>query len=157
MEFIKNKYFQIILRFFLGAIFIYASYDKIINPSEFAKAIKNYDMLPVALINIPAIFIPYLEFFSGVLLIIGVFKRGSSMLIIVMLVFFLIGLFQAYVRGLDINCGCFSLENANSSSDILVRIFEDVLMLIAAILIYIGSAVNKSKINEIKNETVHQH
>lgn len=156
MEFLKNKYFLFILRLVLGGLFIYASIDKIINPTEFAKAVKNYDMLPIALVNIPAIILPYLEFFTGLFLIVGLWKRGSSALIIVMLLFFLIGLGQAYARGLDINCGCFSLENSNSTSDILSRIIEDILMLAAAVLIFIGYAVNKTKTNEIKDERVNQ-
>jgi len=154
MEFLKNKYLQILLRLVLGGLFIYASYDKIINPAEFAKAVKNYDMLPIALVNIPAIILPYLEFFTGLFLVIGIWKRGSSALIIIMLLFFLIGLTQAYARGLDINCGCFSLENSSSTSDILVRIIEDILMLAAAVIVFIGSAVNKTKNIEIQNETV---
>ncbi len=154
MEFIKNKYLQIILRLVLGGLFIYASYDKIINPAEFAKAVKNYDMLPIALVNIPAIILPYLEFFTGLFLVIGVWKRGSSAIIIIMLLVFLVGLMQAYVRGLDINCGCFSLENSSSTSDILVRIIEDILMLAAAVLIFVGSAVNKTKNTEFQYETV---
>lgn len=154
MEFIKNKYLQIILRLILGGLFIYASYDKIINPAEFAKAVKNYDMLPIALVNIPAIILPYLEFFTGLFLVIGVWKRGSSAIIIIMLLVFLVGLMQAYVRGLDINCGCFSLENSSSTSDILVRIIEDILMLAAAVLIFVGSAVNKTKNTEFQYETV---
>ena len=87
MEFLKNKYLQILLRLVLGGLFIYASYDKIINPAEFAKAVKNYDMLPIALVNIPAIILPYLEFFTGLFLVIGIWKRGSSALIIIMLLF----------------------------------------------------------------------
>lgn len=156
MEFLKNKYFLFILRLVLGGLFIYASVDKIINPAEFAKAVKNYDFLPIALVNFPAIILPYLEFFTGLFLIIGLWKRGSSALIIIMIVFFLIGLGQAYARGLDINCGCFSLENSSSTSDILVRMIEDILMLTAAILIFIGSAVNKTKINNIQNERANQ-
>ncbi|MBN1633115.1 MAG: DoxX family membrane protein [Ignavibacteria bacterium] len=156
MEFIKNKNFQFILRLVIGGLFIFASVDKIFDPTEFAKVIKNYDFLPISLVNFPAIIIPYLEFFTGLFLIIGLWKRGSSALIIIMLVFFLIGLGQAYARGLDINCGCFSLENSSSTSDILVRMIEDILMLIAAVLIFIGSAVNKTKTNEIQNERINQ-
>lgn len=156
MEFFKNKYFLLILRLVLGGLFIYASIDKILDPAEFAKTIKNYDMMPIALVNIPAIILPYLEFFTGLFLILGIWKRGSSALIIIMLFFFLIGLSQAFARGLDINCGCFSLENSNSTSDILVRIIEDIFMLIAAVLIFIASAVNKTKTNEIQNERINQ-
>lgn len=139
----QYKYFIFILRLIIGVIFIYASLGKVIAPNDFAIAIKNYDMLPYSLINIPAIIIPYLEFFAGLFLIFGKFKIGSSFLIGLMLIFFLVGLIQAYARGLDINCGCFSLDNPSASSDILLRIFEDILMLIAIILIFLYSYKEK--------------
>lgn len=132
----QYKNFIFLLRLVIGVLFIYASYDKILNPEAFAKAIKNYDMLPFSLIHISALILPYLELFTGLFLIFGKFKLGSPFLIGVMLIFFLVGLIQAYARGLDINCGCFSLDNPSASSDILMRIFEDILMLIAVILIF---------------------
>lgn len=149
LKIISYKNFIFLLRLIIGIVFIYASHDKIINPEEFAKAIKNYDMLPFSLINIPALILPYLEIFTGIFLIIGKFKIGSPFLIGLMLVFFLVGLIQAYARGLDINCGCFSLDNPNASSDILMRIFEDILMLIAVVLIFIYNY--KEKLSGIKN------
>ena len=107
---LSNKYFLLTLRILLGVIFIYASVGKVFQPAAFAKAIKNYDMLPLFSINILAIILPFLEFITGILLIAGIFKHGSSLVAIVSLIIFLIALVSAYARGLDINCGCFSLE-----------------------------------------------
>ena len=42
----------IISRLILGAVFIYASWDKILNPDDFAKAIGNYHVLPFGLENL---------------------------------------------------------------------------------------------------------
>ena len=136
------------IRIIIGVVFIYASIGKIINPEAFAKAIKNYEMLPITMINLPAIILPYLELFTGALLMIGRLKKGAASITIIMLVFFLIGLIQAYIRGLDINCGCFSLESASSKSDILLRIIEDFLMLAGAVIILVFSDKNK-----IENKT----
>lgn len=137
LKIFQYKNFILLLRLIIGGIFIYASIGKIADPGEFAKAIKNYDMLPFSLIHIPALILPYLEFLTGIFLIVNKFKIGSPVWIGLMLIFFLVGLIQAYARGLDINCGCFSLESQSSSGDILMRIFEDVLMLIAVILIFV--------------------
>ena len=143
-----NKYILLSIRIIIGVVFIYASIGKIINPEAFAKAIKNYEMLPITMINLPAIILPYLELFTGALLMIGRLKKGAASITIIMLVFFLIGLIQAYIRGLDINCGCFSLESASSKSDILLRIIEDFLMLAGAVIILVFSDKNK-----IENKT----
>jgi putative oxidoreductase len=147
-EFLSNKYLQFTLRLIIGVIFIYASVNKLFNAEEFAKAIKNYDMLPLFIINFMAIIMPYVEFFTGILLITGIYKRGSSAIVVISLVVFLIALTSAYARGLDINCGCFSLETTSSKSDILFRIFEDVMMLIVSVLVFAFSGKNKDeKIN----------
>lgn len=141
MNFFSNKYFLLALRLIVGGVFVYASLDKLFNQEEFSRAIYNYKFLPEVFINIFAIVVPYIELVAGLLLIFGVFKRGSSLLITVLLIIFLIALVQAYARGLDISCGCFSLETVGQKSDILLRIIEDILLLIASIIIYIKSKI----------------
>lgn len=147
MNFLSNKYFLLILRLIVGGVFVFASFDKLLNQEEFSKAIYNYKFLPEVFINIFAIVIPYVELIAGLFLILGIYKRGSSFLILFLLVIFIIALAQAYAKGLDINCACFSLESSGQKSDILVRIIEDIFLLIASIIIYI-----KSKIITINNQ-----
>ena len=138
-EFLSNTYLQIALRLIVGGIFIYSSIGKLFSPDEFAKIIYNYDILPLFLVNILAIALPYVLFMAGVLLIFGVYKKGNSAIFIGLIFVFLIALIQAYVRGLDINCGCFSLDTTSSNNDILMRIFQDVLLLIPVLIIFIFS------------------
>jgi putative oxidoreductase len=149
---LSNKYVQLILRVILGGIFIYVAFNKLINPEEFAKAIKNYEMLPLELVNIMAIILPYIEFFAGLFLIIGFYKRGSSVIVILSLVMFIIALTSAYTRGLNIDCGCgFSstIQESATKTDLLVRIFEDVFMLIASVTVFIFSKKEK-KVEQIQ-------
>jgi putative oxidoreductase len=150
-DFLYNKYFQIIIRLIIGAVFIYASIGKLFHPAEFAKAILRYELLPLGLVNIQAIIMPWVEFTIGILLIIGIFKKGTSMLASISLVLFLFALISAYARGLDISCGCFSLEETSSKGDILSRIIQDFFMLIGTVIIYLFS--NKQKINETITDT----
>lgn len=139
MNFLSNKYFLLILRLIVGGTFLYACLDKLFNQELFAKAIFNYKFLPDVFINIFAIVIPYIELTASVFLILGIFKRGSSFVIIVLLIVFIISLTQAYARGLDISCGCFSLETVSEKSDILLRIIEDIFLLIGSFIIFIKS------------------
>lgn len=147
MSILSNKYFLIVLRLIVGGFFVFASFDKLMNQEAFSRAIYNYKFLPDLFINIFAIIIPYIELLGGLLLVAGIFKRGSSFLITFMLVIFIIALSQAYAKGLDINCGCFSLETVGQKSDILLRIGEDILLLIASIIIYIKSKTIINKEN----------
>ena len=148
MSLMSNKYLLIALRIIVGGVFIYASLNKLMDQEAFAKAIYNYKFLPSALINIFAIVLPYLELITGLLLIAGIYLRGSSFLIALMLIMFIIALTQAYARGLDINCACFSLENPDQKSDILTRIIEDILLLAAIIVIYTKSKIILTKENQ---------
>ena len=139
MKIFENRFFIFLIRLIIGGLFIYASYGKLLNPEDFGRAIRGYDMLPLGLISILSVVLPYLEFFSGIFLIIGIFKRGSAFIIITLLVVFLIGLTQAYARGLSIDCGCFSVSPSTENqggSYLLMRIIEDIFMLIAVFLIY---------------------
>lgn len=155
-DFLSNKYLQIALRLIIGGIFVYASIDKISNPGDFAKAVKNYDMLPLNLVNFMAIVIPMVELVAGLMLIFGIYVKGSAASISILLVVFLIGLTQALIRGLDINCGCFSLDTTSSKSDIVIRIVQDIFMLIGSLVItfYYKTKSELTKINngELNNE-----
>ena len=142
-DFFSNKYLQITLCVIIGGVFVYSSIGKLFSPEEFAKIIYNYDFLPLFLVNVFAIILPYVQLVAGVLLIFGVFKKGNSAILITLLVVFLIALLQAYARGLDINCGCFSLDTEASKNDILGRIVEDVILLIPAVIIFIFSDKEK--------------
>lgn len=95
-------------RWILGAIFIYASYDKILHPITFADIVYNYQLLPDVLINITAIVLPWLELVIGCCLIAGLWMPGTVAWSNILLVSYTSALTYNFWRGLDINCGCFS-------------------------------------------------
>ena len=78
-------------RILLGAIFVYASLDKILDPAAFAQAIANYQILPPAWVNAVALMLPWLEAVSGICLITGKLMRGSALAITLMLIVFMGG------------------------------------------------------------------
>ncbi len=137
---LSYKYVVFAARLILGVVFIYASLEKIQNPAGFAQAIYNYRMLPEGLINVMAIILPWLELVCGTLVIVGVFVRGSALLIGAMLAIFIVALSSALMRGLDISCGCFTLEGGRGIAG--KTLVEDVLLLLcAAIALLHGTRV----------------
>lgn len=134
-KFFENKFIFIAARIILGGLFMYASFDKIAHPEAFADIIDNYHILPIQLVNPLAIFLPWLEFITGLLLVIGKWVKGSLLIYSTLLVIFIIGLSQALIRGLDISCGCFSVQSS-STSDIWVRIILDIIMLFFSVNLY---------------------
>ncbi len=137
--FMKN-YFKgplvILCRLVLGGIFIYASLDKIANPAEFAKAIGNYHVLPFGLENLLALFLPWLELLTGILLIAGIMVDGATILIISMNIVFIFAISQALARGISIECGCFSISNEGGSNIGFQTILRDFVYLIMAFIIF---------------------
>ncbi len=131
MRRIKIKHIIFFLRIVLGVLFIYASYDKILNPWDFGATIRDYKMLPAELTNLPALFLPWLEFYCGLFLLLGVFIRSSALLISCMLIVFIIALGQALLKGLDINCGCYGGSNKIA----FMRIVEDLLLLVISVTV----------------------
>ena len=124
-------------RLILGIIFIYASYDKILHPEAFAKIVYNYQLLPNELINITAIFLPWLEFVTGVILIIGLWLHGAVMITNVLLLTYLGALIFNMVRGLDINCGCFSSTVEESTANIW-PVFRDISFLFLSLFLLLN-------------------
>ncbi len=107
-----SRYFFNCTRLLLGTIFIAASIDKIAHPAEFAKVVSNYQILPGHLINIMAIVLPWLEAVLGSFILCGWCLPGAAILANLLLVIFLGALSSAAARGIDINCGCFSVKAA---------------------------------------------
>lgn len=120
---IDNDYLTLIVRLFIGGMFIYASYYKIVEPISFAKSIWYYHLVPGYLINIVALVMPWLELLCGLGLILGIFYRGSVLWVNIMLLVFMIALATAVVRGISIDCGCFkaSAAGTDSAKETLIR------------------------------------
>lgn len=127
-------HFYLILRIALGGLFIFASLDKIWNPGLFANAVSNYRILPLALLHITAIILPWLELIIGMALIVNVYQRAANIILGGLLIIFTLAVSAAMLRGLDFNCGCFDL-NATSSNLGLRKIFENLGLICGTILL----------------------
>ena len=139
MNFIRSLNLPLIFRVILGIIFIYASYDKILDPAGFSKNIHNFHVTPIAVENLAALIIPWLELIIGVFLIFGLFLEGTTSIIIALLVFFILVLSQAVLRGIDVHCGCFKTDadadTTNFRLELIKRIGQDMIYLGMAYLI----------------------
>ena len=114
-------------------IFIYASLDKLFHPAYFAISIQNYQIIPDSLINLTAVILPWLEFYCGILLLLGFWHRAGVAIIALLNVIFIFALTSALFRGLDIDCGCFGSGSTVSMS----RIVEDLFLLAFSVYIFI--------------------
>ena len=101
----RNIFF--LVRIILGIVFLISSYSKLKNPIGFAQAIENYKIFGALLSRWGAIFIPALEFILAILLITGRWMKETFIITAALFTIFDVMIIQAYLRGLDISCGCF--------------------------------------------------
>jgi putative oxidoreductase len=107
---LKNEYFLLTLRLLLGLTFLAASIDKIYDPSLFAKAIANYKLISGSSVLVIATILPWIELLCAMSMIFGILVRGSSLVLFSLLGGFTIAVVTGLIRGLDIACGCFTLD-----------------------------------------------
>lgn len=119
-----DKYTVLLFRIILGATFVYASLDKIAHPDQFAQIVHNYKILPSFLINLLALSLPWIELFCGLFLIGGIFIESSALVLSFLLVMFALAIsYNVFIRGVDINCGCFttSLSAKKQGAELLIH------------------------------------
>jgi len=91
----------------IGAVFVYAGATKIGNPLAFANDIAHYRILSWPLGIRLAFYLPWLEIFCGLALIVGRLRTGGTAILLVLTVIFIGASIAARARGIDLNCGCF--------------------------------------------------
>jgi uncharacterized membrane protein YphA (DoxX/SURF4 family) len=140
-EMLKNiftdKYTALVFRSILGLIFVYASLDKIANPQNFAEIVYNYKILPPFLINIFALTLPWIELICGLFLIGGIFLDSASLVILLLLLMFMVATsINVFIRGIDIQCGCFttSLAAKKQGAELMIR---DIILLLMSIQVFL--------------------
>ncbi len=108
---------HLLLRLLLGGFFVYASLDKIWDPAAFARIVYQWQVVGPVASNLAAVTLPWIELLAGLLLVAGVWKRESALVIALLLVVFLVAAASVMARGIDIqNCGCVSVAKAAAPS-----------------------------------------
>ena len=122
-------------RWYLGALFVAASWHKLAEPRSFAVDVATYDLLPLSLVNLVAVTLPAVELSAGVLLLLGARVRAAALLVAAMMGTFLAALLVALARGLDMSCGCFASQGAAEDPISWLTVLRDVLWLALALLV----------------------
>lgn len=91
----------------LAAVWITSGLLKAVDPAQTYVAVRAYDVLPREAVGVVAGVLPWFELALGLLLLVGLGARAVAVLSAGLLLVFLAGVTQAWVRGLSIDCGCF--------------------------------------------------
>ncbi|HNX68108.1 MAG TPA: DoxX family protein [Candidatus Omnitrophota bacterium] len=108
----QEKSYKILFlgRMFLGLVFAYSGYTKLMEPVEnFQGAMAAYEIIPYGVIPLLARIIPWIEFVFGVFLLVGYMPRVSAAVLAMMSwSFVLLILATRFMTGaLPADCGCF--------------------------------------------------
>jgi len=123
-------------RLLLGMIFLLASVNKILHPADFARIVYNYQILPDVLVNLTAVFLPWIEIVLGFLLIFGLWMPGAIAISNFLLLTFFCSLIFNAARGLDIHCGCFSTSTKIFASATR-QILRDIVFLVISFYLFL--------------------
>lgn len=100
-----------VARWALAVILIWAAISKIANLHEFYLELSAYKLpLPDALVRFTVMVLPWLELLCGVILIAGKARQAALVWATILFAVFVVATGQAWMRGLEISCGCMKLD-----------------------------------------------
>jgi uncharacterized membrane protein YphA (DoxX/SURF4 family) len=108
MSFAKiSPWLTLVSRLLVGGVLVIAGYLKVGNTAKSQMAVRAYEVLPISIANTLGVILPWLEIGAGLLLILGVAVKWSSIFAAALMFIFIAAIAQAWARGLSIDCGCF--------------------------------------------------
>lgn len=125
-----------LLRWCLGAVFIYAGSLKLLDPWVFAVLIEAYGIVPEGLLMPVAVVLPVIEVAAGIGLLFDI--QGSLAAVTALLLLFVAILGYGIHMGLDVDCGCFGPEDleAKAFHGLRTSLYRDMLMIAVVAALY---------------------
>jgi len=138
-------------RVMLGIVFIWASWDKLLAPADFARIMDNYQILPAPLIYPAALVLPWVEIVCGVFLVLGLYVKGTVFIVNFLLITFVAAYLSTLVRGIDTACGCFTVSLQAAKRSYLL-FFRDMFFLGAGLTVLVYEFTSQKAHSEIKKD-----
>jgi len=113
MRLLHDHRLMLFCRLVLGVVFIISALGKLLDPQDFAHAAAAFRILPVQTVNLFAMVLPWVEMICGALLIVNRKLPAAALILATLNAMFIVAIVSAIARGLDIDCGCFSLSHAH--------------------------------------------
>ena len=122
-----------------GVMLLWAGFSKISDPIGFLASIHSYQLpLSSGAPEILAVISPWFELICGGLLVFGIWPETSRLALVGLMLVFTLVTGQAWVRGLELSCGCFELDFIDSQ---YLRILESAGFSFGRNLVLLGMCV----------------
>lgn len=123
----------------IAGVFLIAGISKLKDVKSFEIVVASYGILPDSWVAIGAIALPVLEVVAAIGLIFN--RKWALNLIGVMTLGFILVLSYGIWMGLDVDCGCFGVNDPEHSafSQLRSALFKDILLLIAIGYLFVRS------------------
>ena len=102
-----KPWFREALSWAFGLVFVWSGWIKAQEPAQFLASVRSFHILPDPFAAWLALALPWLEIFAGLAVLTGWLRQGGLLLLNASLAVFAVALISAWLRGLDIECGCF--------------------------------------------------
>lgn len=126
-------------RLTVGGVLLVAGALKVRDPLGSVLAVRAYEVLPGPLETLVGRGLPWLEIALGLLLILGLGTRAMAWASAGLLAVFVVGIAQAWARGLSIDCGCFggggAVDPAGKAWRYISEILRDTALIGLALLV----------------------
>ncbi|MDR1164897.1 MAG: DoxX family membrane protein [Deltaproteobacteria bacterium] len=123
---------NLLIRLILAATFVYAAVSKIMDPVSFEASLLTFRLLPLPLVPLMALTLPFVEFWAGLFTLLGppAFRRAGAFILAALLAVFIVAVTVSHFRGLNFNCGCFG-ANSLKEPDFLFYARDFILLFLA--------------------------
>ncbi|MCC7409669.1 MAG: hypothetical protein IT442_16510 [Phycisphaeraceae bacterium] len=123
-----------LLRLSLAGLFIYAGVVKAGDPLAFWKDVQGYHLLPEQVALAVAFYLPWLEILCGAALLTPWLLRPSLPILMCLMLVFIVALASAWVRGIDLTCGCFGRTSSTEAGTSYIWLLGRDLVILGALV-----------------------
>lgn len=102
-----NVWIGLVFRIILAAVLIYAGVIKAFEPDGARNAILAYRIFDAGIATFLGWALPVAEIVIGLLLLVGLFVRWAGLATALLMMGFVLGIASVWMRGYNIDCGCF--------------------------------------------------
>ena len=126
---------ELAVRSAITAVFAYAGVTKVTDPTAFVSDVESFRLINAPLSVLVAAYLPWLEIAAAAALWVPRLRRGAAWLLLGLTVVFLVAIGSAWLRGLDLACGCFGAADSAARSSYRVLVLRDGLLLAALVFL----------------------